>query len=342
VVNTVSKQGRRVIIDFARARTTAWVVNPHRARWGVCEEERAMADVYVGMDVSKSHIDVAVRPGTERWQVSNDDAGIAPTLVILEATGGYELLAASALSVVGVPVALVNPRQVRHFGRAVGQLAKTDRLDADLLALFGERVQPVPRPLPDAATQTLVALIQRRRQVAEMCVAERNRLALAHTHLRRRLRDHLRWLERELAALDAEIASHIRHSPLWRDKDDLLQSVPGIGPRVSSILLASLPELGALNRREVAALVGVAPLNHDSGKHRGVRTIWGGRAHVRGPIYMATLVATRHNARIKAFYQRLVAAGKPKKVALVAAMRKLLTILNSMMRERRPWTPTLS
>jgi transposase len=239
-------------------------------------------------------------------------------------------------------VALVNPRQVRHFGRAIGQLAKTDRLDATLLALFGERVQPVPRPLADEATQTLVALVQRRRQLTEMLVAERNRLPAAHAQLRRRLREHLRWLERELATLEVEIAAHIRQSPLWRDKDNLLQSVPGIGPRVSSLLLASLPELGALNRREVAALVGVAPLNNDSGKHRGVRTIWGGRAHVRGPLYMATLVATRHNPLIKAFYQRLVAAGKPKKVALIAAMRKLLTILNSMMRERRPWTPTLS
>lgn len=311
-----------------------------------------MAGVYVGLDVSKAQLDVSVRPTGARWQVPNTEAGIrdlvarlqgvAPTLVILEATGGYELLAASALTVAGLAVALVNPRQVRHFGRAIGQLAKTDRLDADLLALFGERVQPAPRPLPDETTQALVALVQRRRQLAEMLVAERNRLHLAHAQVRSRLREHLRWLERALAALDAEIATHIRQSPLWRDKDDLLQSVPGIGPRVSSILLAALPELGALNRRQVAALVGVAPLNNDSGQQRGARSIWGGRARVRGPLYMATLVATRHNPLIRIFYQRLVAAGKPKKVALVAAMRKLLTILNSMMRDRRPWTPTIA
>jgi transposase len=317
----------------------------------VREEERLMTPVYVGLDVSKTQIDVAVRPAGDRWHLANDEGGIAqlvtrlhalaPRLVILEATGGYELMAAGALTAAGVPIALVNPRQVRHFGRAIGQLAKTDRLDAELLALFGERVQPDPRPLPDAATQALVAMVHRRRQIAEMLVAERNRLSLAHAQVRGRMREHLRWLERELAALDADIASHIRQSPLWRDKDDLLRSVPGIGPRVSSILLASLPELGTLNRREVAALVGVAPLNNDSGQHRGTRSIWGGRAHVRAPLYMAALVATRCNPVIRTFYQRLVRAGKPKKLALVAAMRKLLTILNSMMRTRRHWTPAL-
>lgn len=311
-----------------------------------------MSQVYVGLDVSKDQIEVAIRPGGTQWQVTNDERGVAqlvtqlqaftPRLVILEATGGYELLAASALTVAGVAVALVNPRQVRHFGRAIGQLAKTDPLDADLLARFGERVQPEPRTLPDEATQTLVALVQRRRQVAEMLVAERNRLAMAHAQLRRRMRAHLHWLEQELAALDSDIASHIRQSPLWRTKDDLLQSVPGVGPRTASIFLAALPELGTLNRRQIAALVGVAPLNNDSGKHRGSRTIWGGRATVRGPLYMATLVATRYNPVIRPFYRRLVAAGKPKKVALIAAMRKLLTILNSMMRDRRPWTPAIS
>lgn len=245
-----------------------------------------MSQVYAGLDVSKDQIDVAIRPAGTRWHVPNDERGVAqlvtwlqaltPRLVILEATGGYELLAASALTVAGVAVALVNPRQVRHFGRAIGQLAKTDPLDADLLALFGERVQPEPRALPDAATQTLVALVQRRRQVAEMLVAERNRLAMAHAQLRRRMRAHLHWLEQELAALDADIASHIRQSPLWRAKDDLLQSVPGVGPHTASIFLAALPELGTLNRRQIAALVGVAPLNNDSGKYRGARTIWGG------------------------------------------------------------------
>ena len=311
-----------------------------------------MSQVYVGLDVSRDQIAVAIRPTGTRWHVTNDERGVAqlvtqlqaftPRLVILEATGGYELLAASALTVAGVAVALVNPRQVRHFGRAIGQLAKTAPLDADLLALFGERVQPEPRALPDEATQTLVALVQRRRQVAEMLVAERNRLAMAHAHLRRRMRAHLHWLEQELAALDSDIAAHIRQSPMWRAKDDLLQSVPGVGPHTASLFLAARPELGTLNRRQIAALVGVAPLNNDSGKHRGSRTIWGGRATVRGPLYMATLVATRSNPVIRPFYRRLVAAGKPKKVALIAAMRKLLTILNSMMRDRRPWTPAIS
>jgi transposase len=266
---------------------------------------------------------------------------LQPTLVVLEATGGYETLAASALAIVGVPMAIVNPRQVRDFGKAIGQLAKTDTLDADLLALFGARVQPEPRGLPDAETQVLLALVQRRRQMTEMLVAERNRAGLAHAQLRRRLRAHIQWLERELAALDADLAPHIRQSPLWRAKDDLLRSVPGIGPIVSSILLASLPELGQLNRHEIAALVGVAPFNRDSGQLRGTRSIWGGRSAVRGALYMATLVGTRYNPVLAVFYRRLVAAGKPKKVALIAAMRKLITILNSMVKTQRRWAPSL-
>lgn len=310
-----------------------------------------MAQVCVGLDIAKRHIDVAVHPTHERWRVANDENGmmvlaprlqaLQPTLVVLEATGGYESLAASALAVVGVPMAIVNPRQVRDFGKAIGHLAKTDTLDADLLALFGARVQPEPRGLPDAETQVLLALVQRRRQMTEMLVAERNRAVLAHAQLRRRLRAHIQWLERELAALDADIANYIRQSPLWRAKDDLLRSVPGIGPIVSSILLASLPELGQLNRQEIAALVGVAPFNRDSGQLRGTRAIWGGRSAVRGALYMATLVGTRYNPVLAVFYRRLVAAGKPKKVALIAAMRKLITILNSMVKTQRRWAPSL-
>lgn len=310
-----------------------------------------MAQVFVGLDIAKRHIEVAVHPTHERWRVANDESGmlvlaprlqaLQPTLVVLEATGGYETLAASALAIVGVPMAIVNPRQVRDFGKAIGQLAKTDTLDADLLALFGARVQPEPRGLPDAETQVLLALVQRRRQMTEMLVAERNRAGLAHAQLRRRLRAHIQWLERELAALDADLAPHIRQSPLWRAKDDLLRSVPGIGPIVSSILLASLPELGQLNRHEIAALVGVAPFNRDSGQLRGTRSIWGGRSAVRGALYMATLVGTRYNPVLAVFYRRLVAAGKPKKVALIAAMRKLITILNSMVKTQRRWAPSL-
>ena len=310
-----------------------------------------MAQVCVGLDIAKRHIDVAVYPTHERWRVANDESGmmllaprlqaLQPTVVVLEATGGYESLAASALAIAGVPMAIVNPRQVRDFGRAIGQLAKTDTLDADLLALFGARVHPEPRGLPDAETQVLLALVQRRRQMTEMLVAERNRTGLAHAQLRRRLRAHIQWLERELAALDADIANYIRQSPLWRAKDDLLRSVPGIGPIVSSILLASLPELGQLNRQEIAALVGVAPFNRDSGQLRGTRAIWGGRSAVRGALYMATLVGTRYNPVLAVFYRRLVAAGKPKKVALIAAMRKLITILNSMVKTQRRWAPSL-
>ena len=233
---------------------------------------------------------------------------------------------------------MVNPRQVRDFAKAVGQLAKTDTIDAHVLALFAARIQPAPRPWPDAATQDLTALVARRRQVVEMLGAERNRLAVARSPLRRALRDHIRWLERQLAALDVEIATLIRASPVWRDRDDLLRTVPGIGPQTASLLITQLPELGRLTRQQIAALVGVAPFNRDSGRLRGRRITWGGRAPVRAGLYMAALVATRHNPVLHAFYHRLLTAGKPKKVALVACMRKLLTILNAMVAHRQPWT----
>ena len=307
------------------------------------------AGVHVGIDVSKDRLDAAIGPGGEAWQTTNAAAGITglverlqalqPATVILEATGGFELPLAGALLAVGLPATVVNPRQVRDFARATGQLAKTDAIDARVLARFGEAVRPELRPLPDEATQALAALVARRRQLIEMLTAEKNRLRLAARAVRRDIEHHIRWLERRLAGLDGDLAQQVRSSPRWREQDDLLQSVPGIGPVSSVTLLAQLPELGRLNRKEIAALVGVAPLNRDSGTLRGRRAVWGGRSHVRATLYMATLVATRHNSVIRAFYTRLLAAGKPKKVALVACMRKLLISLNAMLHENAPWQP---
>lgn len=305
--------------------------------------------VYVGLDVSKAHIDVAVRPTNARERVTHDEVGltalvrhlrtVSPTLIVLEATGGYEATVASALALAALPVAIVNPRQVRDFAKALGRLAKTDAIDADVLALFAERVRPDPRPLPDAAHQALTALVVRRRQLVDMLTAERNRLALAHGTVRRDLREHIRWLERRLRDTDRELTTMIHDSPLWRAQDNLLRSVPGIGPVTAAVLLAELPELGRLSRRQLAALVGVAPLNRDSGRRHGARRIWGGRATIRGPLYMATLVATRCNPVLRTFYRRLRTAGKPHRVAIVAAMRKLLTILNAMVKAQRSWNP---
>lgn len=308
------------------------------------------ASIYFGIDVAKDSLDVAQRPGTEVWHLSNDEAGIAslvqrlvqvrPASVVLEATGGLEMPLVAALVAAWLPVAVVNPRQVRDFARATGRLAKTDAIDAQILARFAEAVRPPIRPLPDAATQELSALLTRRRQLVEMLTAEKNRLRTATRAVRSDIQDHIRWLESRLSDLDRELAETIRSSPAWRTQDNLLQSTPGVGPVVSTTLLAALPELGALNRKEIAALVGVAPLNRDSGSFRGKRTVWGGRPQVRAVLYMATLVASRRNPVIRAFYQSAcggLAAGKPKKVALTACMRKLLTILNAMIRHRTPW-----
>jgi transposase len=241
-------------------------------------------------------------------------------------------LAAAALAVV-----VANPRQVRDFAKATGQLAKTDHVDAQLLALFAERVQPTPRPLPDAALQHLEALMTRRRQLLDMVAAERNRLEHAAGPIRRDIRQHLRWLERRVAAVDRDLDDTIQKSPVWRTKEDLLRTAPGVGPVVSRTLLVQLPELGQLNRKQIAALVGVAPFARDSGTLRGRRAVWGGRASVRTVLYMGTLVAARCNPAIRGFYGRLVAAGKPKTVALIACMRKLLTILNAMVRTNTAW-----
>ena len=306
----------------------------------------------VGIDVAKAELVVATRPTGERWTVDNDERGVGTlverlrrdgaTLIVLEATGGYELLCVAALAAVSLPIVVVNPRQVRDFAKATGQLAKTDRIDADILALFAERVRPEVRALPDADAQELEALLARRRQLLDMLQAERNRLGQVFgrgkTPIKKSLKAHIAYLERELRMTDTDLGEMVRHSPAWRERDDLLQSVPGVGPVLSLTLLADLPELGRLSRREIAKLVGVAPLSRDSGTLRGRRFVQGGRASVRAVLYMAALVATKRNAVIRLFYARLLAAGKPKKLALVACMRKLLTILNTMVRTGERWS----
>lgn len=304
------------------------------------------AEVFVGMDVSQTQLDVAVRPGSG-FQVAHDEAGMVsvvarlqqlqPTLIVLEATGGVEVPVTSALAAARLPVVVVNPRQVREFARATGQLAKTDRLDAQVLAHFAEAIRPPVRPIPDEHTQALAALVARRRQLIEMLTAEKNRIRVAAAPIRRRVRAHITWLERDLASTDTDLTETIRESPVWREKEDMLRSVPGVGPVLATTLLANLPELGTLTRKQVAALAGVAPFPRDSGTLRGRRTIWGGRAHVRAALYMAALVAARRNPVIRTFYQRLCQAGKAKKLALTACMRKLLTILNAMLKTGTPW-----
>jgi transposase len=308
-----------------------------------------MSDVpcFVGIDVAKAQLDIAVRPAGERWAVPNDADGVVtlverlqalhPTLIVLEATGGLERIATAALATAGLPVVIVNPRQARDFARATGQLAKTDALDARALAHFADVIRPTPRPLPDTQTQELRALLSRRQQLIGMRTAEQNRLAGTSERLTQDIEAHIAWLNARIATLDADLETMLRASPLWRENDDLLQSVPGIGPVCARTLLLELPELGTLTRQQIAALVGVAPLNCDSGTLRGRRTIWGGRAHVRTVLYMGTLVATRFNPQIKVFYQRLLAAGKLKKVALTACMHKLVTILNAMLKHRTSW-----
>ena len=308
-----------------------------------------MVDVpcFVGIDVAKAQLDIALRPSGERWAVPNDADGVAtlverlqtlhPTLIVLEATGGLERPATAALATARLPVVVVNPRQARDFARATGQLAKTDALDARALAHFADVIRPTPRPLPDAQTQELRALLGRRQQLIGMRTAEQNRLAGVHERLRQDIEAHIAWLNARLATLDDDLETVLRASPLWWENDDLLQSAKGIGPVCARTLLLELPELGTLTRQQIAALVGVAPLNCDSGTLRGRRTTWGGRAHVRTVLYMSTLVATRYNPRIKAFYERLLAAGKVKKVALTACMQKFLTILNAMLKHRTPW-----
>lgn len=307
---------------------------------------------FVGIDVSKARLDVHLRPSGDAFAVPNDPAGLAglvarlaplrPALVVLEATGGFEYAAAAALASADVPVAVINPRQARDFAKATGRLAKTDRIDAETLALFAERVQPPPRPLPDQAARAFEALLGRRRQLLEMRAAEQNRLGTAPTAgVRRSLQAHIDWLSRQLGRVDQELAAAVEASPVWRAKDDLLQSIKGVGPALSRTLLAALPELGSLTRQQVAALAGLAPVNRDSGTRRGSRSIGGGRAEVRSLLYMAALSAARYNPALQAFSERLRRAGKAAKVRLVAVARKLLTIANAVLRDGRPWDPGL-
>jgi transposase len=306
------------------------------------------APTFVGIDVAKQRLDVYLRPSGESFTINHDEeevtalvarlVALAPALVVLEATGGMEVRLAGALAAAGLPVAVVNPRQVRAFARATGTLAKTDRLDAAAIARFAEAVRPPVRPLPDEATRRLGALVARRRQLLEMLVAERNRRQAADPALHERIDAHLRWLEQALAEIEGDLDGAVRDSPLWRAKEELLRSVPGIGPVSARTLLAQLPELGSLTRRQAAALVGVAPFSRDSGRMRGRRTVWGGRATLRACLYMAAVAAARgSNPVIAGFYRRLRLAGKPAKLALTTCMRKLVVTLNAMLRSNTAW-----
>ena len=317
----------------------------YRAR---IRKDGTMDKVFVGIDVSKDRLDVCVQPSGEAFAVARDEDGIKaltdrlrgapPSLVVLEATGGLQVKVAGALAAASLPVAVVNPRQVRDFARATGQLAKTDRLDARMIALFAAAVQPEPRPLPDEAAELLRALIARRRELIELRVAERNRLRQgAPAWVSRDLERSIVALTKRIEAIDAEIENHVKGSPIWQVQEDLLRSVPGVGKTVSRTLIAELPELGKLTRRQIAALVGVAPFARDSGIFRGRRMITGGRPTVRAMLYMAAVTASRCNPAIAAMYKRLTNAGKPAKVALTACMRKLLVILNAIVRDQRPW-----
>jgi transposase len=308
-----------------------------------------METLFVGIDVAKDALDVAVRPTDQSWRVANTAEGIAelvttlaaraPAGIVLEPSGGYEHDVAAALGIAGLPVAVVNARQVRDFAKATGQLAKTDRLDARILARFAEAVRPEPRPLPDAAAEELRSLLVRYQQVVSMTTAEKNRLKTANRAVRSHIKAHIAWLESQRDELDAELRTRLKASPIWREKEDLLRSIKGIGPIASFTLLAALPELGRLTHKEIAALAGLAPLARDSGTLRGKRTIWGGRAKVRRGLYMAAVAAARYNPVIRAFYQRLLARGKAKKLALTACMHKLLIICNAVLRTRTPWDP---
>ncbi len=305
------------------------------------------SEVFIGIDVSKARLEVALHGQPPTWQAENNEVGIAelvqrlqalaPTLILLEATGGFELQLVAELCAAQLPTVVTNPRRARNFARSVGQLAKTDKIDARLLAHMGAALRPAPRPLPSEQEAQLAALLTRRHQLVEMLTVEKNRLVTVRPSLRGDIQEHLAWLQEKLAKLDVEIDQFIQGTPLWQAKDELLQSVPGIGRITASTLLAELPELGTLNRQAIAALVGVAPVNRDSGRRQGKRHIWGGRAPVRTVLYMAALSAKQHNPIIRAFYERLLARGKEKKVALVACMRKLLVILNAMVRSQQAW-----
>lgn len=309
-----------------------------------------MTDIFAGIDISKDYLDVHIRPHATTLRVPRDHAGLedliaklkdaGTSLAVMEATGGFETTVASALAAAGLPVAVVNPRQIRDFARATGTLAKTDALDAKLIAHFAEAIRPPVRPLTNEDALVLGELVARRRQVVEMMTAERNRKrTVRDKRVAKRIDRHLVLLQKELTEIEADIDDGIRRSPAWREKEVLFQSVPGVGKNLARTLIADMPEIGTLDRRAVAMLAGVAPINRDSGTMRGRRSIRGGRASVRTALYMAALVASRFNPVLKDFYRRLLAAGKPKKLAITALMRKLLTILNAIARDQKPWQP---
>lgn len=309
-----------------------------------------IVEKFVGIDVSKSTLDVCIEPLGQTLHVTYDGAGthqiierlkeISPTLIVMEATGGLEIRIATELSVKGLPVAVINPRQARDFAKATGQLAKTDQVDAAVLAAFAKAIRPQVRPLKDADTRALDDMVSRRRQLINMRVQEALRLGTAASKpLEKSLNQHIAWPDKRIAEIDADLTKRLRGSDAWRTKDDLLRGIPGVGAVTTLTMLAKCPELGTLNRREIAALTGVAPLANDSGKHRGKRFIWGGRADTRAVLYMAAISAIRCNGTIRAFAERLKSAGKPPKVVIVACMRKLLTIMNSMLKNNAPWNP---
>jgi len=338
-------------------RTVAWDKDPVFLQGRVSREKKkrrkkggkgmSKLEVFVGIDVSMAKLDIAVRPTSEVWQVSNDKTGIEllvgklkalnPSLIVVEATGGIEIPVVGELGKEGLPVVAVNPRQVRDFAKATGRLAKTDVIDAGIIAHFGEAVRPELRPLKDEQTLKLDGLISRRRQIVEMIVMEKNRFTSAPVHIRKDISEHIKWLEKRLSGIDKELGDLIKSSPMWLEKVELLQSVPGVGPVLCATLLAELPELGRLDHKRIAALVGVAPLNRDSGTMHGIRAIWGGRAGVRYVLYLSTISAIRYNPVIKGFYKRLRSAGKKPKVAIVACMRKLIIILNAMVKNGTAW-----
>lgn len=305
--------------------------------------------VFVGIDVSKDTLDVAIKPEHLVFTVPNTEQGhrdlckrikpLTPMLVVVEATGGLELDVVIALHEKAIAVAICNPRHVRDFAKACGQLAKTDRIDAAVLCDFAEKIRPEARPLPCEQTRALDALITRRRQLVDMLSVEKNRLTSAAKAMKKDVKRHITFLEKAITQIDQDLRKMIKNSPIWRVNDDILQSVKGVGTTTATTLMAQLPELGQLNRKQIAALVGVAPLNRDSGHKKGKRTTWGGRACVRSVLYMSTLVATKHNPVIRDFYEHLLEKGKQKLVALTACMRKLLTILNAMIRDQCYWQP---
>jgi len=341
ISNSCQGAGARIVQD--REQATAPLV-----REVIVNEE---GEVFVGIDVSKDHLDVALYGSPEVRRVANTDGAIetlvsdlqaqSPRLVVLEATGGFEMPVAIALASAGIPVVIANPRQTRDFARSTGQLAKTDAIDARGLALFAARVRPAVRPLPSEESRALDALVARRRQIIGMLTQEKNRLGFALKPVQKGIKKHIAWLERQLADVDGELDDRIRKSPIWAARSDLLRSVPGVGPNLSRTLIAELPELGSLSHKQIAALVGVAPRARDSGKFRGKRMVWGGRASVRSALFMSVLSGTRWNPVLRTFYQRLRSQGKPARVAQTACMRKLLIMLNAMVRDGQSWNPSI-